>query len=202
VAPPQLNYLLTALLPAGTELEERSLPEGCADFLDERAWKRILELATFDCFESLPEDIERQPDAWRTWMQADTKPGASAADGAPSPYSELETPQFASILLRRALKPARALGAMKRYVERALGPSFVRPSPPNLKDLFDARSRAGTPMLLLLTAGNDPMEAIARLGEERLKGRLPLQVSLGRGQAVRARALVGEARAYGGWVVL
>jgi dynein heavy chain len=72
----------------------------------------------------------------------------------------------------------------------------------NLKELYDARSNANTPMLLLLTPGNDPMETIQRLAEERLRTRHPLQVSLGKGQAVRARALISEARQYGGWVVL
>lgn len=36
-------------------------------------------------------------------------------------------------------------------------------------------------MLLLLTPGSDPMEAVTRLAEARLKGRLPLQISLGKG---------------------
>jgi len=91
---------------------------------------------------------------------------------------------------------------MRRYVEKALGPDFVRPAALTLKELYDARSKASTPMLLLLTPGNDPMEAIQRLADERLRTRHPLQVSLGKGQAAKARALIAEARQYGGWVAL
>lgn len=64
----QLSYLLTGLLPPGTEKEDRSLPEACAAFLDEKSWTRVLELAAFDVFESLPEDMEKQPQEWKAWM--------------------------------------------------------------------------------------------------------------------------------------
>ena len=57
----QLGYLLTGLLPAGTELDDISQPESCMDFIDERQWKKVLELTTFDCFESLPDDIIEKP---------------------------------------------------------------------------------------------------------------------------------------------
>ena len=99
----------------------------------------------------------------------------------PAPYSDPETPLFAIILLTRVLKPHQTMIAIKLFVERALGPEFVHPSSVNLKELYDARSKATTPMLLLLTPGNDPMEAICRLAEERLRSRHPLQISLGKG---------------------
>lgn len=41
---PQLSYLLTGLLPAGTEVEDMPLPPACSDFIDERRWARVLEL--------------------------------------------------------------------------------------------------------------------------------------------------------------
>ena len=58
-------------------------------------------------------------------------------------------------------------------------------------------------MLMLLTPGNDPMEAILRLAEElKLRTGKPPQISLGKGQAARARSLIADAREFGGWVVL
>ena len=96
----QLNFLLTGLLPAEAEVEDRPLIPACFDFLDSLKWKRVLELATFDCFESLPDDIENHPETWQEWSLSEDNQGE-----APSPYSEGECPQFASILLRRVLKP-------------------------------------------------------------------------------------------------
>ena len=55
VLPGWLNYLLTGLLAADAEIEKRPLPAACADFLNEKQWRKVLELATFDCFDALPD---------------------------------------------------------------------------------------------------------------------------------------------------
>jgi len=162
-------------------VEQRPLPVSCSDFIDERKWVRVQELATFSCFESLPDEIERQPQEWRRFLQCHSQPGTPEAVEAPSPFSKTELPDFTSILLRRCLKPELTLEAIRAFVEAALGPAFVRPTAVNLKELYDARSKASTPMLMLLTPGNDPMETIERLAEERLRTRHPLRVSLGKG---------------------
>jgi hypothetical protein len=97
----QLNFLLTGLLPTGTEIEEHELPSTCEGFLGAQKWRKVLELATFDSFDTLPEEIERQPEVWKEWIEGQ----GPEQDEAPSPYSEGECSQFAAILLRRALKP-------------------------------------------------------------------------------------------------
>ena len=68
----QLGYLLTGLLPAGSELEDAPLPVCCKDFLTDKSWRRVLELATFDCFENLPEEIEGDPEEWKSFIEGQT----------------------------------------------------------------------------------------------------------------------------------
>ena len=57
--------------------------------------------------------------------------------------------------------------AIRGYVEHALGAEFVRPAITNLTEVYDERSKASTPLLLLLTPGNDPMESISRLAGQK-----------------------------------
>jgi len=45
---------------------------------------------------------------------------------------------------------------------------------------------------MLITPGNDPMEYIQRLAED--NKRIPYQVSLGKGQSAKAKALIMEVR--------
>lgn len=151
----------------GSEVEETPLSATCEDFLDEKTWRRVLELATFDCFENLPEEIERQPGEWKRFMRNQVESEDSLSAVAPEPFSDVQLPEFSTILLLRILKPELVASAIARYVERALGPAFNRPAPTILKQIYDTRSKPSTPMLLILTPGNDPMEAISRLAEDK-----------------------------------
>lgn len=55
-------------------------------------------------------------------------------------------------------------------------------------------------MLLLLTPGNDPMEAIKKAAEE--KGKVPMPISLGKGQGEKAKKILHEQKRFETWVVL
>lgn len=105
------------MLAPGTEIEERPLPESCQDFIDEKKWRRVLELATFECFETLPDEMEHQPEEWRKFVCFHVQSGESQAVLPPGAYGQPEFQEFASILLRRALKPELVSEAIKRYVE-------------------------------------------------------------------------------------
>jgi hypothetical protein len=89
----QLSYLLTGLLGPDVSFEARAVPPACASFIEEKQWKRIQELETFECFAELPEEIERNPQEWAAFIQDDS-PGGQPAD-APSPFSCSELPAFA-----------------------------------------------------------------------------------------------------------
>lgn len=115
-------------------------------------------------------------------------------------FGEAQFPEFSQILLKRILKPELVTEAIRGYVEHSLGAGFVRPTITNLTEVYDERSTPSTPLLLLLTPGNDPMESISRLAGQKQK--IPYPVSLGKGQAAKARSLLSEVRADGGWVVL
>ena len=57
------------MLSADKEVERKPLPSVCSSLLDEKRWQKVLELATFDCFEALPEELEKEPETWRRFME-------------------------------------------------------------------------------------------------------------------------------------
>ena len=61
--------MMTGILSSDAEVETRDIPDACQDYIDERKWTRICQLASFECFESLPEEIERHPEIWKTFME-------------------------------------------------------------------------------------------------------------------------------------
>jgi dynein heavy chain len=85
------------------------------------------------------------------------------------------------------LKPELTTAAIRRYVVKSMGPYFVQPIIFQISEIFND-SKVHTPMLLLLTPGNDPMEAIKKAAEE--KGKVPYPISLGKGQGDKAKRLI------------
>jgi len=150
----------------------------------------VLELSTLDHFETLPEEIERNPVAWKKFVTGEM--------AVPDPLAT-HLPDFSVIVLHKVLKPEQVTTLVKQYVERAMGQFFVKPIIHSLGSAYD-ESRIATPLILILTPGNDPMEGIKKFADE--KKQIVYSVSLGKGQGERAKLMIQEKREYGDWVVL
>jgi hypothetical protein len=55
------------------------------------------------------------------------------------------------------MKPEMTTMAIRRFVEKSLGSAFTKTEIIHLKEVYD-NSKPHTPLLLILTPGNDPME--------------------------------------------
>ena len=104
----------------------------------------------------------------------------------PEPFHS-QLSYFALIPLVRVLKPELMTACIRRYVLKSLGPYFVQPIIFQISDIFN-ESRVHTPLLLLLTPGNDPMEEITKAAQER--GKVPYPISLGKGQGEKAKKII------------
>src|SRR5687768_2699908 len=62
----ELRYLLTGLIGPEDEIEER--PNPVESFLSMKVWQQVLELATMDHFDTLPDEIEKHPVMWRKFV--------------------------------------------------------------------------------------------------------------------------------------
>ncbi len=85
-------------------------------------------MSTLDHFDSLPDEIERNPVMWRKFVQYANEP-------LPEPYNNL-LPDFAVILIHKVLKPEKTIVMIQRYIDRALGSFFVRPPIQSLEEVF------------------------------------------------------------------
>lgn len=110
-----------------------------------------------------------------------------------------QLPHFAWIPLIRRLKPELTTLAIRRFVKNTLGAYFTTPIIINLKEVFE-NSVAHQPILLILTPGNDPMDQISKLSEE--KGHLVVPVSLGKGQGEKAKDMIQKSKKTAQWIVL
>jgi hypothetical protein len=138
---------LTGLLSSDNEVDER--PNPAESFMDHKVWQQVLELATLDHFEMLPDEIEKNPVAWKKFVQ-------NTNDPVPDPFTTL-LPDFSMILLHKVLKPEKTNLMIQKYIEKALGEFFIKPMMYQLEDIF-VESKPHVPIILILTPGNDPME--------------------------------------------
>jgi len=154
----------------------------------------------------LPEDITKNLDTWKEFINHEGK-DKSSYELLPEPYASLTW--FSLIPLYKALKPEKVINMVRTYIEKALGKYFVSPIHYELSEVY-RESSPSTPMLLILTPGNDPMEQMDKLSKEikaQEKGSIIktqiYQVSLGQGQGEKAKALISKIREDdAGWVVL
>jgi hypothetical protein len=168
-----LNFTLTGLLPRGLEIYA-SEPNPATDLFSDSTWKDLETLTAFDCFERLLEEICRNLPLWRGFMSCSKD---TVFEALPEPYySSLN--HFAWIPLVRVLRPELTTATIRRFVLKSLGAYFVHPIIFQISEIFN-ESKAHTPMLLLLTQGNDPMEEITKAAQER--GKVPFPISLGKG---------------------
>ena len=124
------------------------------DLFTQAQWSELHQLSSFACFETLLENIVKEIASWERFMQCDRQD--VVFDLLPEPYqSTLQ--HFAWIPLIRCLKPELTTQAIRRYVLKSLGRYFVTPLIFSLKEVYE-NSHAHTPLLLILTPGNDPMD--------------------------------------------
>ena len=133
------------------------------DLFSSSVWSELHQLTSFACYETLLENMTRDMDAWERFMGAEK--AEQAFELLPEPYQST-LPHFAWIPLMRCLRPELTTQAIRRYVQKALGRYFVTPLIFSLREVYED-SAAHTPLLLILTPGNDPMDQIKKLAEEK-----------------------------------
>lgn len=156
-----LKYTLTGLMMADSE-PYVSIENTRPDLFSESMWSELHQLTSFQCYELLLETMVKDMPAWEKFMKCER--AEQAFDLLPEPFQSTLA-HFAWIPLIRCLKPELTTQAIRRFVAKSLGRFFVAPIISNLREVFDS-SQAHTPLLLILTPGNDPMDQIISLSKE------------------------------------
>ncbi|KAA0175572.1 hypothetical protein FNF27_02982 [Cafeteria roenbergensis] len=137
-------------------------------------------------------------------------PGSAASSMRPALSASTTTPStdggsggavttVHKAVLVRAMATDRFLAAATQLVQEVLGPEFTKPPASTASDAL-AEMGPGTPCVVILSPGADPTEQISGLA--RASRRKLHVVSMGKGQGVRAEAVMEQARRAGEWVLL
>ncbi|XP_068083916.1 dynein axonemal heavy chain 6 [Anabrus simplex] len=108
---------------------------------------------------------------------------------------------FQKMMLLKALREEKLVFAVREYVERNLGPSFVESPQVSLALLYQDTSNL-TPLVFILSTGSDPFSSFQRFATELGYRDRTQSISLGQGQGPVAEKMIYTAIAKGDWVFL
>ncbi|KAG5844641.1 hypothetical protein ANANG_G00164650 [Anguilla anguilla] len=121
-------------------------------WLPDQGWEDIIRLAELfpDEFGTLPDDMEKNPDEWKSWYDLD------GPEQVPFPmkYKDNLT-SFQKLLLLRCFRLDRVYRAVTDYVDITIGEKYVQPPVISFEAIFD-QSTPSSPIVFILSPGSDP----------------------------------------------
>ncbi|CAH8612512.1 unnamed protein product [Heterobilharzia americana] len=182
------------LLAGGThKIKELSNP--APEWISDRMWGDVLNLAALPKFVNLPESITQSRDGFKRIFDS-TEPHRTEF---PEPW-QTELDSFQRILVLRCLRADKVTNAMQDFVSHHLGQRFVEPQTASLHQVFKDSSPAA-PLIFVLSQGTDPASDLYKFADEmNFGGKKLLAISLGQGQGPRAEELMRTAMDRGVWV--
>ena len=106
---------------------------------------------------------------------------------------------FSLLVLLRAIRPDRITFAARNFVQKTIGIDFIQPPNFDIMEIYK-KTRFDQPVLFILSPGSNPGTYL-----EMLANKMEVQiapVSLGQGQAIRAKEKIKNGRKEGKWVYL
>ncbi|XP_031362138.1 dynein axonemal heavy chain 10 [Lonchura striata] len=168
-------------------------------WLPDQGWEDLIRLSELfpEKFESLPDDVEENPDVWKNWYDTD------ALEQMPLPmHYEGNVTEFQKLLLLRCFRVDRMYRAVMDYVTVTMGETYVQPPVISFDDILQ-QSSPFSPVVFILSPGSDPVSDLMKLAErtdfkaDRLKF-----LAMGQGQEEIALQLLEEAVVHGHWLML
>jgi len=108
---------------------------------------------------------------------------------------------FQKMIILKCIRPDKITFSVKNFIMEHLGKAFVEPPLFSLSKSFKDSSIT-TPLIFVLSAGSDPVEDFKRFAEEMNMSKKTQEISLGRGQGVKAEVMISDNLTRGGWVLL
>ena len=189
----QLDFFLKGNLSL-----EKAKDKPPADWFPESGWHDMQRLITMgDQFASLPADLLRSIEEWRTWYDLE----APESHPMPQGYDEKLTP-LEKMLVLRCFRVDRIYVAITKYVIQLMGEQYVAPPVLDFKKVF-AQSTPTVPVIFVLSPGADPASDIFKLANAVGMGGPKMKfMALGQGQGPVAQSMLEVGAARGHWVML
>ncbi|KAJ3342735.1 Dynein heavy chain 7, axonemal [Gonapodya sp. JEL0774] len=193
VDPEEFQFLLTGGITNPKHMD----PNPDNSWITERMWSEVNKLSMLKSFEGLSSDVKGKPMDWRV-LYDHSEPQVAIFPGK----WETEISPFQRLLLLRSLRPDKLTSAIKKFIIKTMGQTFVEPPPFDLASSY-SDSNSCIPLIFLLSPGSDPMPTLLKFAEDRKMGGSKLQtISLGQGQGPLAAKLIAQGIQDGSWIVL
>ncbi|XP_068013204.1 dynein axonemal heavy chain 10, partial [Melanerpes formicivorus] len=178
------------------EKSERKKPFA---WLPDQGWEDLIHLSEQlpEKFESLPDDVENNPDVWKNWYDTE----ALEQKPFPMQYQDNLT-KFQKLLLLRCFRVDRLYRAVTDYVTVTVGEKYVQPPVISYDAVFE-QSSPYSPVVFILSPGSDPVSDLMKLAEKKGFGgdRLKL-LAMGQSQEKLALQMLENVVVSGEWLML
>ncbi|CAF1355620.1 unnamed protein product [Rotaria magnacalcarata] len=176
---------------------ETQFPNPFPMWLNEIRWDEMSELIRLPDYRFLRDSFDQFPKDWKEWYTSED------AEKTPLPgtIDSLIT-EFGRMLIVRCLRPDRITHCVLNFVTLNIGSKFVEPPILQLNSILE-ESNKRSPLIFLLSPGVDPAPKLQQLAEDKMMAQSRyFTLSLGQGQAPRARKLLEAGMKKGHWVFL
>ncbi|CAF0729412.1 unnamed protein product, partial [Didymodactylos carnosus] len=182
------------LIKGGASLDVQTVPpKPTYKWLQSESWLNLVELSKLYQFSGVLDAINRNGATWETWFKKDEPEKVELPDG----YQTLDP--FRRLLLIRSIAPSRFIPQANRYIEDSLGPKYSEGVVLDMEKMWDESDKC-TPLICFLSMGSDPTVQIETLAKKKMID--CHAISMGQGQEVHARRIMGQAYTNGSWVLL
>jgi dynein heavy chain len=193
VNPQETRFLMTG----GTRVE-MSKPNPSNGWLTDKAWASILQISEeFAAFKGLDTNFEKNLDEWERIYNS-AKPQSKKANW-PEPFNGLSYIQQAMFL--RVFRSDKVIPVIQNLIkkEKEMGKPYIIPPPFDMDKSYQD-SANNVPIIIVLSAGADPMNELNKLAK--IRNATIKVISLGQGQSKIACDAIEMAQEMGQWVVL
>ncbi|ESO03023.1 hypothetical protein HELRODRAFT_80768, partial [Helobdella robusta] len=164
------------------------------NWITDMTWLNLVELSKLPQFTQILVQVHKNEKVWKEWFDTEAPEESTIPDGYDDSLST-----FHKLLLVRCWCPDRTIPMAKLYISEVMGKQFAEGVVLDMEAMWN-ESDNQTPMICFLSMGSDPTENIERLAKS--KGISKITISMGQGQEVHARRLVGQSMSEGSWVLL
>jgi len=183
-------------LLAGPTSSSARKPNPGPEWLTEKAWLEVLDMAELPAFEGFEDHFAAELPHYKAMFDSNDVQDLPLA----APWdAKLNT--FQKLLFLRCLRPDKVIMGVQKFVAEQIGVRFIEPPPFDLGLCFKDASPL-TPLIFVLSSGADPMADLLKLAEEKKFTKKFEKVSLGQGQGPKAEKLLAEGMESGLWVCL
>ncbi|XP_042367999.1 dynein axonemal heavy chain 2 [Plectropomus leopardus] len=175
---------------------EDQMDNPCTSWLVDSSWDNITELDKLPNFHGIMASFEQNPRDWNLWFTSAEPENATLPGDWENNCNELQ-----KMLIVRSLRQDRVSLCVTSFIVNNLGFRFVEPPVLDMKAVVE-ESTSTTPLIFVLSPGEDPTGALLQLAEASSMSKHFHALSLGQGQAPIAKSMIEEGVKNGHWVFL